>query len=255
MAICTNCGSETQGDEDLCEGCRPTTFSCEDVEKWTSPSGIEFILAPPGTFIMGHDEGEGAVKHEVTITKPFYIGVYCVKQSEWMRVMGNNPSDIQDENRPVENVDYADCLAFIEKLNALEGVDKYRLPTEAEWEYASRAGNCENFCFGSKEDVLTEYGWFAKNSGDMTHPVGELKPNAWGIYDMHGNVEEWCCDWFEPSTGDAAVDPKGPSTGHDRVVRGGCWVSNARCCGSGWRNSDKPEEKGIFLGFRLARDL
>ena len=148
----------------------------------------------------------------------------------------------------VETVSWVDVQWFIRKLNGLEGKDKYRLPTEAEWEYACRAGSNTRFCFGDDDGKLGQYAWYDSNSGSKTQPVGKKKPNDWGLYDMHGNVWEWCEDYY----GDY---PAGPSSGSDRVIRGGGWNNNAGGCRSSNRLRDNPRGRGQGMGFRLARPV
>ena len=216
-----------------------------------SPGGIRFMLLPPGIFTMG----EGSDTHQVKLTKPFYLGKYQVTQREWEKVMGSNPSHFKGDDLPVDSVSWEDCQEFIRKLNALEGTDKYRLPTEAEWEYACRAGSSNMYCFGDDENKLKEYAWFYGNSGSKTHPVGKLKPNAWELHDMHGNVWEWCEDWYGGYPKSETTNPMGPSTGSRRVVRGGSWLNSAEFCRSAYRGWGVPGYRFCSLGFRLLRSL
>lgn len=156
--------------------------------------GMELVLIPAGEFRMGAEDGEGDKKpvHPVRISQPFYLGKYPVTQAQWGAVMGKNPSRFTgDPSRPVENVSWHDVQEFLRRLSEKEGGKSYRLPTEAEWEYAARAGAATSYCFGDESSQLGEYAWYRENSGDRTHPVGQLKPNAWGLYDVHGNVWEW----------------------------------------------------------------
>ena len=142
-------------------------------------------------------------------------------------------------------------MAFCERLSAEEG-KTYRLPTEAEWEYACRAGNTTRYSFGDDPASLGEYAWYNRNSDGKTHPVGEKKPNAWGLHDMHGNLWEWCADWHGLYASEEVSDPSGPETGSYRMYRGGCWSSTARYCGSSSRNWLEPAARGRGLGFRVA---
>ncbi|MCO5384357.1 MAG: formylglycine-generating enzyme family protein [Methanosarcina barkeri] len=227
----------------------------------SSSTGMELVLIPAGEFMMGspsEEQGryddEGPV-HEVTIKNSFYMGKYPVTQKQWKRVMGNNPSNFKGEARPVESVSWKEVQTFVQKLNEKEGADKYRLPSEAEWEYACRAGTQTRYSFGDDESKLNEYAWYDKNSGSETHPVGQKKPNSWDLYDMHGNVWEWVQDgWHSnyngaPSDGSAWED----GSGSYRVDWGGRWSSRARGCRSAVR--DDPEGRFNGLGFRLLRKL
>jgi formylglycine-generating enzyme required for sulfatase activity len=223
----------------------------------TNSVGIEFVLIQPGKFQMGSTTGDPDEKpvHEVTISKPFYIGKYEVTQAQWQAVMGNNPSLFQgDSKRPVEQVWWTDVQAFIEKLNAMEGHQHYRLPTEAEWEYAARAGSTTAFSFGDDPKELGQYGWYKDNAEGQTHPVGQLRPNAWGLYDVHGNVWEWVQDWYERYASEPVTDPKGPQSSTHRSRRGCGWNNFAPYC----RTANRYSVIGYrddFLGFRLVRAL
>jgi formylglycine-generating enzyme required for sulfatase activity len=216
--------------------------------------GMTFVLIPAGEFMMGSDTGDNDEKpiHKVRLSKAFYLGKYEVTQGQWQAVMGNNPSNFKgNANLPVESVSWDDMQEFIRKLNAKEGGTKYRLPTEAEWEYAARAGTTTAYSFGNDERQLGEYAWYATHSGNTTHPVGQKKPNALGLYDMHGNVWEWVQDWHGPYTAGAAVDPAGPVSGSSRVSRGGGWPYDARYCWSVNRNNNAPGNRNDNLGLRL----
>jgi formylglycine-generating enzyme required for sulfatase activity len=229
---------------------------------FTNSIGMEFVLIPAGSFMMGTDENVESVagnddempQRRVSVSKPFYLGKYEVTQAQWVAVMGNNPSTFKGRSNPVEQVSWEDVQRFIRRLNKREGHARYRLPTEAEWEYAARAGTAGAYSFGDDADSLDRYAWYEDNSGLATHPVGRKLPNAWGLYDMHGNVSEWVQDWYEeryasPSPGTA---PKGPSSGSDRVFRGGCMHFAAEYCRSANRNSNPPDMRYDSLGFRLA---
>jgi formylglycine-generating enzyme required for sulfatase activity len=216
---------------------------------------MEMVPVPPGSYLMGSPEAEAGrdndetPRHQVTISRPFYIGKYEVTQAQWVCVMGSNPSWFKGEDLPVENVSWNDCLEFCRKLTEREraagrlpaGV-VYRLPTEAEWEYACRAGTTTRYYTGDSESDLARAGWFDGNSGDRTHPVGQKVANAFGLYDMHGNVWEWCQDWYGSYITDDATDPGGPQRGSLRVLRGGSWSNNASYC---------PAFADSSLGFRL----
>jgi formylglycine-generating enzyme required for sulfatase activity len=209
---------------------------------------FDFCPVPAGTFMMG-DETCGPV-HHVSISKHFHLGKYPVTQAQWEAVMGTNPSHFKNPDCPVETVSWEDCQEFIKRLNS---VDKgcYRLPTEAEWEYACRAGSAGKYCFGDDEAQLGEYAWYSANSGNKTHPVGKKKPNSWGLHDMHGNVFEWCLDWHGDYSDDTATDPNGPSAGLYRVFRGGGWCNAASYATSSNRDGGVPGCRYNGFGFRL----
>ena len=185
--------------------------------------------------------------HSVTLTKGFWLGKYEVTQAQWASVMGNNPSRFKNPNNPVENVSWDDCQLFIRKVNTALG-GAARLPTEAEWEYACRAGSGDAVA-GS--GLLDEMAWYDANSGKRPHEVGRNSANAWGFLDMHGNVLEWCSDWFS-KLGDQSVDPKGAPSGSFKVLRGGCWFFYARDCRSAYRLKREPTLRNCIYGFRLA---
>ncbi len=231
---------------------------------FTSPStGMEFVLIPAGKFIMGSPsdeqgrwDAEGPV-HKVTIKNPFSMSKYPVTQKQWIAVMDYNPSQFKDEERPVENVSWNDVQDFIKKLNEKDSTGKYRLPSEAEWECACRAGATTRYYFGDNESELGDYVWYNENSGSETHPVGLKKPNAWGLYDMHGNVWEWCQDNWHDSYNGAPSDgsPWESVSSADRVFRGGSWRHNARICRSAYRGRSDSDYHAGILGFRLLRTL
>jgi formylglycine-generating enzyme required for sulfatase activity len=234
----------------------------------TNSIGMKLVLIPKGTFMMGSPESEEGrqkdeTQHEVTISKDYYLGVYEVTQAQYEKVMGKNPSYFQgpkvgNENAdlPVENVSWDDTVEFCKKLSDLPEEKKagrlYRLPTEAEWEYACRAGSKTAYAFDDEEGLLPEYGWFKRNSSDRTHTVGLLEPNAWGLYDMHGNVWECCSDRYGDYPKGAVSDPSGPKVGSDRVYRGGGWPDGAALCRSASRFGLTPVDRVSSLGFRVA---
>jgi formylglycine-generating enzyme required for sulfatase activity len=214
--------------------------------------GMEFVRIPAGEFLMGSNNYDNEKPpHRVRISRAFYLGQYEVTQAQWQVVMGTNPSRFKGETLPVEQVSREDAQEFIRCLNAKEGGAKYRLPTEAEWEYAARAGTTTAYSFGDDPGQLGEYAWFSTNSGNTTHAVGQKKPNQWGLYDMYGNVWERVQDWYGSYAADAAVDPKGPTTGSNRVVRGGSWLSDASNSRSASRIYITPGDRYNFLGVRL----
>ena len=235
----------------------------------TNSIGMKLVLVPKGTFMMGSPESEEGrdkndeTQHEVTISKDYYLGVYEVTQAQYEKVMGKNPSHFQgaivgNENAdlPVENVSWDDAVEFYKKLSELPDEKKagrvYRLPTEAEWEYGCRAGSKTAYTFDDEEGLLPEYGWFRRNSSQRTHTVGLLEPNAWGLYDMHGNVVEWCSDWYGEYPKGAVSDPTGPRKGGNRVARGGSWYFDAAVCRSSIRYLGSPSDRFSRYGFRVA---
>ena len=188
--------------------------------------------------------------HSVTLSS-FYIGKYEVTQSLWEAVMGSNPSNRKGDNLPVENVSWNDCQTFLRKLNAMTGKN-FRLPTEAEWEYAARGGNRSRGYQYSGSKKIDDVAWYNNNSGGETHPVGTKAPNELGIYDMSGNVWEWCQDWYGDYHGYSQTNPTGQSSGSYRVDRGGGLSFIARLCRVAFRNSGAPDLRDCDLGLRLA---
>jgi len=238
---------------------------------------MRLVLIPKGEFLMGSSASDSVAddakpQRRVRITRPFYLGRYEVTQQEYERVMGRNPSRYKGGRNPVEGVSWFNAVRFCNKLSENErlpqyykihgedvsssGGSGYRLPTEAEWEYACRAGTTTRYCFGDSEAGLWEYAWFNDNLRKTTHPVGQNKPNAWGLYDVHGNVWEWCEDWYGADyyRDSPTDDPPGPPEGSERVFRGGSWSSDAAAlCRSAFRCSLPPTLDSIGLGFRVAR--
>jgi formylglycine-generating enzyme required for sulfatase activity len=189
--------------------------------------------------------------HEVTVSKPFYMGKYEVTQEQYETIIGNNPSCFKGRDLPVEMVSWDDCQTFCQKVSTLTG-KTVRLPTEAEWEYACRAGTTTRFYSGNDEKDLAEAAWYAINSGWKTYPVGQKKPNDFGLYDMHGNVWEWCQDWFGAYEPNAVTDPQGPASGFGRVLRGGSWYDDgATYCRSANRYGLTPDFQDLSDGFRV----
>jgi formylglycine-generating enzyme required for sulfatase activity len=221
-------------------------------------NGVEFLLVhiAPGAFMMGSPEGEGAGNehpvHEIRITNGFWLGKYPVTQRQWKAVKAQNPAHFRlGDAHPVESVSWEEVQEYIKTLSS-KGVGKLRIPTEAEWEYACRAGTEGPLSFGDDERRLGEYAWYCGNSDQTTHPVGKKRPNGWGVYDMLGNVWEWCADWFDPDyyRNSPPADPRGPNSGSSRVNRGGSWNSAADRVRSTCRGYNSPP-RGNFLGFRL----
>jgi len=218
--------------------------------------GINLKLLPPGSYTMGRVSGGDEEPYRATLTRPFFLSVHEVTNAQWKRVMGSTPSTWNDDNRPVEQVSWQDAMEFCQKLSALPEEKAagrvYRLPTEAEWEYACRAGTTTRFSFGDDLSAAGDFGWFDFNAGSQTHPVGEKKPNGFGLYDMHGNVWEWCSDMYGPYPKGEASDPQGAFEGSARVIRGGCWLFSAARGRSAGRLWADPSIRRHNLGLRLA---
>ena len=206
----------------------------------------------PGSFMMGSTNGEADEKpvHQVTINYSFYMGKYEVTQAQWQAVMGENPSNFKDcANCPVEQVSWDDTQKFIQRLNGMNDGYTYRLPTEAEWEYACRAGTTGDYA-GNLSDMT----WYSENSGSKTHSVGGKQPNAWGLADMHGNVREWCQDWYHETYYGAPTDGSAWLSGGEqkgRVLRGGSWLDFAAYLRSASRLRLTPDGRLDNLGFRV----
>ena len=234
----------------------------------TNTIGMELIEIPAGTFTMGSPAGEkGRQENEeqvtVTLTKPFGLGKTEVTQGQWNKVMGTAPWEGKpfaqaDKDCPTSCVDWNDATAFCQRLTDTEHTngklpagESYRLPTEAEWEYACRAGTQTAWSFGDDESLFGNYGWFEGNVFSYPHAVGLKKPNPWGLFDMHGSVFEWCSDWYDRKLS-GGTDPVGPEGGSRHVLRGGGWWRNTGYCRSA-RRSSVPSYRHNDLGFRVAR--
>ncbi|MGB0597930.1 MAG: formylglycine-generating enzyme family protein, partial [Rubripirellula sp.] len=222
-----------------------------DVEL-TNSIGMKLRVVPSGTFTMG----EGNNAHEVTLAKPFTIGVHEVTQDQYQKVMDANPSKFKGFRNPVEMVAWNDANEFCRRLSLLPREKRagrvYRLPTEAEWEFACRAGTTTTSSFGDDESLMSRYAWSGENSGSKPHPVGSKLANPFGLYDMHGNVWEWCQDWHGDYPNFAETDPKGAVSGLKRVGRGGSWYGPAERCLSAYRSRSDPSSRFISGGFRVA---
>ena len=224
-------------------------------DKVYTVNGVSFKMIPVkgGTFQMGSDDGYEWEKpvHQVTLSD-YYIGETEVTQELWNAVMGSNPSKFTGNmQRPVEMVSWNDCQTFISKLNQLTG-ETFRLPTEAQWEYAARGGNKSKGYTYSGSDAEDDVAWYWYNSDRMTHPVKTKAPNELGIYDMSGNVWEWCSDWYGDYSSAAQTDPTGPATGSGRVGRGGSWRHDATGCRVTTHSSCTPASASSDTGLRLA---
>lgn len=215
---------------------------------------------PAGTFQMGspqfeigHEENESPV-HRVTISRDFYLGKYEVTQAQWAAVMGGNPSTEANPNYPVNKVSWQDSQEFLRRLNELTEKSGFRLPSEAEFEYACRAGSTDSTYFGDNpsEAALAEFAWYRQNSDGELHRVGLLKPNAWGLYDMLGNVWEWCQDWYGFYSADSQRDPQGFASGMEKVFRGASWMARPEWIRCADRGKFAPDSRRNTGGFRVA---
>ena len=258
------------------------------LKEMSNSIGMKLVLIPSGSFTMGSDDD--AVQrpvHRVTISKPFFMATTATTQAQWAAIMGTTVQQQRDDanpilpivgeggNYPMYYVSWHDAMTFCQKLGAKEN-RHYRLPTEAEWEYACRAGSASMYSFGDSATELRNYAWFADNSGDsafdsaiiwatdpdhysqkvlangcQTHPVGTKKPNAWGLYDMHGNVCQWCADWYGEYPEGDATDPTGPANGTARILRGGTWADRPAICTASYRGSFAPDTHFSGVGFRV----
>ena len=229
---------------------------------------MDFVHIDPGTVTMGSPDSEEerwadeGPQHEVTISKGFYLGKYEVTQGQWEAVMGTTPwsgeSNVEENaDHPAVYVSWEDAQAFIQKLNDAAGKELYRLPTEAEWEYACRAGTTTRWSFGDDESDVGDYAWYEDNAWDAgepyAHEVGTKLANPWGLYDMHGNVFEWCLDWYGSYSSEAQTDPSGPESGSYRVLRGGSWINTSYIVRCSYRPYSHPELRTFNYGFRCAR--
>jgi len=249
-----------RGPENSALGTPATAARTIPVAASNLPSGVamEFVRIQPGMFTMGCSVADsqcfpdGIPAHQVTVTNRFEMGKYEVMQGQWQAVMGANPSTFKGDNLPVENVSWNDTQDFLGKLNARKDGYHYRLPTEAEWEYVARAGSK-----GDYPGSLDAIGWYSENSGSKTHPTGQKQPNAWGLYDMVGNVWEWVQDWYDANyyKNSPSSDPVGPTSGTSRVQRGGSWrgVSGGYTRVSD-RLSSSPSYWDNYIGFRCVRE-
>lgn len=215
------------------------------------PDDASFVLrlVPPGRFLMGGEEAFPI--HEVAIATPFYCSIYPLTQEQWEAVLGEPPVVLKGPFYPVERVSWEDCQQFIHRLSALTE-KKFSLVSEAQWEYACRAGSAGSYCYPEAEVKLTELAWYAENSGGVTHPVGQKRPNAWGLCDMHGQVWEWCQDWYGPYPASPDTDPQGCPDGSEKILRGGNVYAPAGQCTSCYRSKAKPYQSTQMTGLRLA---
>jgi len=241
----------------------------EQTEKtFTNSVGMTFVYIEPGTFMMGNPSivasgpHSDEIQHHVTLTNGFYLQTTEVTQGQWNAVMGNNPSYFSrcGNDCPVEQVSWNDAQNFIQKLNQKEDYT-YRLPTEAEWEYAARAGSTTDLANGDINETgcsnidqnMNAIGWYCGNANDKTNSVAQKQANIWGLFDMHGNVWEWCQDWYDKYSENPLTDPMGPTFGSYRVIRGGSFVNSAPYCRSMKRDINTPDNRLSHVGFRLLR--
>ncbi|HEX42978.1 MAG TPA: formylglycine-generating enzyme family protein [Phycisphaerales bacterium] len=248
-------------------GCakKPSAQSPPDAQQ--TESGVKMVLLPAGTFTMGEPGEIDAPPHEVTLSA-FYIDVHLVTQADYERVMGANPSRWKAPDNPVEQVRWSDAVRYCNKRSELEGLepcydiekwtcdfaaDGYRLPTEAEWEYACRAGTQTAWFFGPDASRLGDYAWFQANASGRPQPVGRKKPNPWGLYDMIGNLWQWCNDFYQVDYYEQSPqqDPTGPDTGETKVVRGGAWKFTADACRSAYRYNESPGYTDVCFGYDI----
>lgn len=231
----------------------------EKLETYNNSIGMEFVRIPAGKFVMGSSlyDNNGPV-HQVTIEKSYYLGKYEVTQRQWIAVMGSNPSSFIGDDLPVDSVSWNDVQEFIKKLNEKDGTDKYCLPSEAEWEYACRAGTVSRYYFGDTSKP-EDYMWNSNNSGNKPNFVGQKKQNPWGLYDMYGNVGEWVQDNYHssydgaPSDGSAWCDNSSNSSFH--IIRSGTWSVNPVMCSSTMRAWCSSSKADCDVGFRLMRNI
>lgn len=238
-------------------GCPPRSPRAGDTRTF---DGIQFQWCPPGTFTMGSPENEvgrddDETQHTVTLTEGFWFSTFEVTQDQWLDVMESNPSSTDGGDHPVESVSWNDVQEFLINLNSAKATEAYRLPTEAQWEYAYRAGTATRFYWGEDSDGTEtgDHAWYSDNSGSATRSVGGKEPNAWGLHDMSGNVWEFCQDLYGEYPEDAVTDPEGPDTGQFRTMRGGSIFNDRKFCRAAERQTVNPNSAIGTVGFRLVR--
>ena len=255
-------GCKRKAPEEDAKAPSPSTGQAEKNE-----SGVEMVLIPGGRFLMGDENEIDAAPHEVVLS-PFHMDKNLVTQAEYERVMGENPSRWKAGKNPVEQVRWSDAVKYCNGRSKLEGLEPcydieswqcnfaangYRLPTEAEWEYACRAGTKTAYCFGNSPSKLSNHAWFEDNSGGKPRPVGGKPANPWGLHDMHGNLWQWCNDFYQVDYYQQSPekDPPGPKSGETKVVRGGAWKFSADSCRSGYRYNENPGYADVCFGYDI----
>mgnify|MGYP002725609624 CR=1 FL=1 len=253
LVLCCACARRTP------EGTGPQTIKTQ--------SGIEMIQIPGDWFSMGDENEIDAKPHRVRVDA-FAMDKYLVTQAEYLRVMGENPSRWQGDKNPVEQMRWSDAVKYCNARSLRDGLkpcynletwgcdfsaNGYRLPTEAEWEFACRAGTTTAYFFGDAPGGLTDYAWIDTNAGAQPQPVGQKRPNPWGLHDICGNVWEWCNDFYQVDYYQTAPEenPRGPKTGESKVLRGGAWKFSAECCRSGYRYNENPGYVDVCFGYDI----
>jgi formylglycine-generating enzyme required for sulfatase activity len=254
----------------LQQACKPKELEQQTGATSDKPavaSKVEMVLLKSGAFMMGDEDEVDAQPHQVSVSA-FYMDKYLVTQKEYQRVMGKNPARWQGSANPIEQVRWSDAVRYCNKRSELAGLEPcydlekwqcdfskngFRLPTEAEWEYACRAGTKTAYFFGNDAGQLGKYAWFEDNSGGKPHPVGQKQANPWGIYDICGNVWEWCNDYYQVDyyQQSPSVDPRGPEQGESKVVRGGAWKFSAESCRSAYRYNENPGYTDVCFGYDI----
>ncbi|MBF0461380.1 MAG: formylglycine-generating enzyme family protein [Magnetococcales bacterium] len=230
----------------------------DEHKEYTNSIGMAFVEIPAGQFEMGthqarHTSEDESPPHRVHFSQPFCLGKQEVTQGQWEAIMGQNPSRFKGTDHPVERVSWRDAQEFIRLLNVREGVTGYRLPTEAEWEYAARAGTTTAYYWGNTSQEIEKFAWHEDNASGSTHAVGTVQPNGWGLYDMAGNVSEWCQDWYQSQyyATSPEENPSGPAEGVLRIQRGGSWNDEPEEVRSAFRGHMDPGNRNNHAGLRL----
>jgi len=242
----------------LTTGCGSSSSDPVELESVTNSIGMKFLVVPSGTFTMGSRRGDQheLPEHEVTLTQAYGLGVHEVSEQQYTEVMGKNPA-LTSPNSAINSLNWAQADEFCRRLSDLPAEKSagrvYRLPTEAEWEHACRAGTVTAYSFGDDPTMFGQYGWYTRNGLQKVHPGGEKLPNPWGFYDMHGNAWEWCQNWHYEYSDAPATDPTGPPKGVTRVLRGGAWFHREPDCRSSVRFTEDPNSPKKYTGgFRVA---